>query len=88
MFRFLSGDDVPAQIELLNAQVCSMAPDVAGCEVGVETWWPTIASIIFSQDAARIACAQLSGGMCDEFQTKYDFSLFFKKELITYSIHG
>ena len=52
------------QIELLNDNVCPEAPDVEGCKVGVETWWPIIAGIIFSPEAAAYTCRELSGGAC------------------------
>ena len=68
LFAWASTDDVPSQINLLNEQVCAFAPDPVGCQVGVETWWPTIASIIFSPEAAKKVCSGISGGVCLPFR--------------------
>ena len=60
MFDHLSGDAVPQEILILKEDVCKEAPDLAECEVGVDTWWPTIAKIIWNHEAARIVCEELT----------------------------
>ena len=70
MFDHLSGDAVDKIIQLLSSEVCSQAEDEAGCILGVETWWPTLASILYNDETTKYVCEGLSGGMCEVFKLK------------------
>lgn len=70
MFGHMSGDALPKIIELLDKEVCAKAEDPKGCKVGVETWWPTIAKILYNDEAAKIVCKGLSEGKCEAFNLK------------------
>ena len=60
----MAGDAVPKIIDLLSEQICSSAPDVESCKVGVATWWPVIAEIIFDPAAAEYMCGPDFIGDC------------------------
>lgn len=68
MFGHLTGDALDKVIQLLQDKVCFEADDSEGCKEGVATWWPTLANIIYSEEAAKYVCNGLSGGACEVFK--------------------
>eukprot|EP00095_Tigriopus_kingsejongensis_P007149 maker-scaffold300_size216557-snap-gene-1.33 protein:Tk07149 transcript:maker-scaffold300_size216557-snap-gene-1.33-mRNA-1 annotation:"hypothetical protein DICPUDRAFT_57722" len=52
--------EVAEEAAVVKAQCCPALDDPAGCETGVDTWWPLIvAALEKSENIAAIACAAL-----------------------------
>jgi hypothetical protein len=64
---FVSTESIASQQDFLLANACSMAPEPAGCTVGVLTWWKYIAKVIYSEPAAAGICGLISEGSCTGF---------------------
>lgn len=53
-----TADSLQGQMDVIDQYVCQNeeTPDPAGCKLGVETWWPAIVEIIFSERASPAVC--------------------------------
>ena len=61
--RASSAESIEAQIVLLDKYICGNEEieDPAGCKLGVQTWWPQIAALLFNDGAAPFVCNGLNG---------------------------
>merc|ERR1712008_71605 len=64
---------IEIESNVLIESVCANLADPAGCAVGVKTWWPILAQIIYSDATVPYVCQGISEGQCEAptlFNTK------------------
>ena len=64
---------IEIESNVLIESVCANLADPVGCAVGVETWWPILAQIIYSDATVPYVCQGISEGQCEAptlFNTK------------------
>jgi len=66
-------ENIEIETNVLIESVCANAKDPEDCAVGIETWWPTLAQIFYSDATVPYVCEGISEGQCEApslFNTK------------------
>ena len=65
IFGHLNGGSLDSVIQTFDGEICRYEEIPEHCIQTVNTWWPVISKIIFSDAAARKVCTVLSEGACE-----------------------
>merc|ERR1719162_567581 len=65
IFSHLNGGSLDSVIQTFDGEICRYEEHPEHCIETVNTWWPVISKIIFSNAASRKVCTTISGGACE-----------------------
>ena len=65
IYSHLNGGSLDSIIGLFDREICRYEHEPAACIEAANTWWPVIAKMIYSEEAARKVCTVLSEGACE-----------------------
>ena len=65
IFGHLNGGSLDSVIQTFDGEICRYEEHPEHCIETLNTWWPVISKIIFSNAAARKVCTAISGGACE-----------------------
>ena len=57
-------ENIEIETNVLIESLCPLYIDPVGCAVGIETWWPALAQIIYSDTTVPYVCQGISEGQC------------------------
>ena len=74
--NLIDEEGINKELDILKSDVCPEAEDPNGCEVGIRTWWPSVARVLWQAGSESYVCNGLTNGTCEIFLRKNRYFLW------------